>query len=60
MESVALRRPTLLWERDGRLNATATALLEDLGEEIRADILALEQETEGMLAEIIGGSPRLL
>jgi len=29
-------------------------------EEIRADILALEQETEGMLAEIIGGSPRLL
>lgn len=60
MESVALRRPTLFWERDGRLIATATALLEDLGEEIRADILALEQETEGMLAEIIGGSPRLL
>jgi type I restriction enzyme M protein len=29
-------------------------------EEIRADILALDQETEGMLAEIIGGSPRLL
>ena len=29
-------------------------------EEIRADILALDQETEGMLAEIICGSPRLL
>ena len=27
---------------------------------IRADILALEQETEGMLAEIIGGSTLLL
>ena len=25
-------------------------------EEIRADILALEQETEGLLGEIIGGS----
>ena len=24
-------------------------------EEIRADILALEQETEGLLAEIVGG-----
>lgn len=29
-------------------------------EEIRADILSLEQETDGMLAEIVGGSPRLL
>lgn len=29
-------------------------------EESRADILALDQETEGMLAEIICGSPRLL
>ena len=27
-------------------------------EEIRADILALEQETEGLLAEIIGGSAK--
>ena len=27
-------------------------------EEIRADILALERETEGLLGEIIGGSPR--
>ena len=25
-------------------------------EEIRTDILALEQETEGLLAEIVGGS----
>ena len=25
-------------------------------EEIRSDILALEQETEGLLAEIIGGN----
>lgn len=29
-------------------------------EEIRADILALGQETDGMLAEIVGVSPRLL
>ncbi|MCU0707741.1 MAG: type I restriction-modification system subunit M N-terminal domain-containing protein [Pirellula sp.] len=29
-------------------------------EEICADILALEQETEGMLAEIVGATPRLL
>ena len=27
-------------------------------EAIRADILALEQETEGMLAEVIGGNAR--
>jgi len=27
-------------------------------EEIRADILALEKETEGLLGEIIGGSQR--
>jgi type I restriction enzyme M protein len=27
-------------------------------DEIRADILALEQETEGLLAEIIGGGAR--
>ena len=27
-------------------------------EEIRADILALEQETEGLLGEIIGGTTR--
>jgi len=26
-------------------------------EEIRADILALEQETEGLLSEIIGENP---
>ena len=26
-------------------------------DEIRADILALERETEGLLAEIIGGTP---
>ena len=26
-------------------------------EEIRADILALEKETEGLLGEIIGGGP---
>ncbi len=26
-------------------------------EEIRADILALERETEGLLAEIVGGGP---
>jgi type I restriction enzyme M protein len=26
-------------------------------DEIRADILALEKETEGLLAEIIGGQP---
>ena len=26
-------------------------------EEIRADILALERETEGLLAEVIGGGP---
>ncbi len=26
-------------------------------EEIRADILALEQETEGLLAEIVGSAP---
>ncbi|MGB7949399.1 MAG: SAM-dependent DNA methyltransferase, partial [Candidatus Binatia bacterium] len=27
-------------------------------EEIRADILALDQQTEGMLAEIVGGAAR--
>jgi type I restriction enzyme M protein len=27
-------------------------------EEIRADILALERETEGMLAEVVGGIER--
>ena len=44
------------WDiRAGQMAATDDMALADTLEEIRADILALEKETEGLLGEIIGG-----
>jgi type I restriction enzyme M protein len=65
-----MRREVLPYTPDAWIDASATKIGYEISftrhfykpqplrslEEIRADILALERETEGMLAEIVGGS----
>ena len=65
-----MRREVLPYTPDAWIDASATKIGYEISftrhfykpqplrslEEIRADILALEQETEGMLAEIVGGA----